>query len=91
LIGTLSITKERKTNGTTKADKFSIYQKCEATFVLPAFHKHGKITWNCYVYKSASNTNIYDFINGKELMREIGLDICFSIVEMIWGNALLDV
>ena len=87
LIGTLKVTKENKTKWTTKAGQFSTHRKCEITFTLPVFHKHREITWNCYVDESPSNTSIYDLIIGRDLMHEIGLDICFSTAEIIWDNA----
>jgi hypothetical protein len=87
LIGTLKATKEKKTKWTTKAGQFSTHRKCEITFMLPVLHKHREITWNCYLDESPSNTSIYDHIIGRDLMHDIGLDICFSTEEMIWDNA----
>jgi hypothetical protein len=31
--------------------------------------------------------SIYDLIIGRDLMHEIGLDICFSTAEIIWDDA----
>jgi hypothetical protein len=87
LIGKLKAIKEKKTRWTTKAGKFNTHRKCQITFTLPAFHKHREISWNCYVDESPSNTSIYDLIIGRDLMHEIGIDICFSTAEMIWDNA----
>jgi len=87
LIGKLKAIKENKTKWTTKAGNFNTHRKCQITFTLPAFHKHRKISWNCYVDESPSNTSIYDLIIGRDLMHEIGIDICFSTAEIIWDNA----
>ena len=87
LIGTLKTTNEKKTKWTTKAGKFSTYRKCEITFTFPALHKHREITWNCYVDESSADACMYDLIIGRDLMHEIGIDICFSTAEIVWDNA----
>jgi hypothetical protein len=78
LIMTLVATKENKTKWTTKAGEFSTHRMCEITFTLPALHKHREITWKCYVDESNPEANSYDLIIGRDLMHEIGIDICFS-------------
>jgi hypothetical protein len=44
-------------------------------------------TWILFVDESPSNKCINDLIIGRDLMYEIGLDICFCTAEMIWNNA----
>jgi len=87
LVKTLVTTKEKKTKWTTKAGEFSTHRKCEITFTLPALHKHREITWKCYVDESDPEANSYDLIIGRDLMHEIGIDICFSAAEVRWDNA----
>ena len=87
LIKTLDTTKEKKTKWTTKAGNFSTHRKCEITFTLPALHRHRQITWNCYVDESNEESCSYDLIIGRDLMHEIGIDICFSTAEVRWDNA----
>jgi hypothetical protein len=59
----------------------------EITFTLPALHKHRQITWNCYLHESNAKSISYDFIIGRDLMHEIGIDICFSAAEVKWDDA----
>ena len=87
LVKTLKTTKENRTKWTTKAGNFSTHRKCEIIFTLPALHKHRQITWNCYVDESNANSISYDLIIGRDLMHEIGIDICFSAAEVRWDNA----
>jgi hypothetical protein len=72
---------------TTKAGEFSTHRRCEKTLLLPALHKHINITWKCYVDKSDPQTNSYGQIIGRDLMHEIGINICFSAAEVRWDNA----
>ena len=87
LIGRLKTTKEKKTKWKTKSGSFNTNKKCNVTFGLPAFHEHRKINWNCYVDDTDPDLCIYDLIIGRDLMHELGIDICFSRAEMIWDNA----
>jgi hypothetical protein len=70
-----------------KAGNFSTHRKCEIIFTLPALHKHTQITWNCYVDESNAKSISYNLIIGRDLMHEIGIDICFSAAEVRWDNA----
>jgi hypothetical protein len=54
---------------------------------LPALYKHKIITWKCYVDESDPETNSYDLIIGRELMHDIGIDICFSAAKIRKDNA----
>jgi hypothetical protein len=66
---------------------FTTHRKCEIIFTLTALHKHRQITWNCYVDESNAKSISYDLIIGRDLMHEIGIDICFSAAEVRWDNA----
>ena len=88
LVKTLDTTKENKTKWTTKAGEYSTHRRCEITFTLPELHKHRNITWKCYVDESDPESNSYDLIIGRDLMHEIGIDICFSAAQVEgWDNA----
>ena len=87
LLVNLKTSKEKETNWTTKSGSFKTDRKCKITFTLPAFHEHRKIYWNCYVDNSDPEDNNYDLIIGRDLMHEIGIDICFSTAEITWDNA----
>jgi hypothetical protein len=82
LVKTLKTRKENRTKWTTKADNLSTHRKCEIILTLLALHKHGQITWNCYVDESNAKSISYDLIIGRDLMHEIGIDICFSAAEV---------
>jgi hypothetical protein len=41
------------------------------------------------VDESNPEANSYDLIIGRDLMHEIGIDICFSAAEVRWDNASL--
>ena len=83
----LSMTKNEKTKWTTKAGKFSTTRMCNLSFMLPAFHAHREIEWNCYVDESDSTTCTYDMIIGRDVLHAIGMDLLFSKAEMVWDNA----
>ena len=56
--------------------------KCRIHFTLPAFHKHRETTWNCHVDEADPATCNYNLITGRDLMHEVGIDICFSTSEV---------
>ena len=87
VIRTLKISKEKQTNWETKGGNFSTSGKCLVNFTLPALHEHRVITWNCYVDKSDQKSCNYDLIIGRDLMLEVGIDVCFSTAEIKWDNA----
>ena len=57
------------------------------TFTLPALFENKEIDWNCYVDESDPDDCLYDLIIGRDLMFELGIDICFSTAEIKWENA----
>ena len=89
LIRKLKTSTDKKTKWTTKAGKFSTNKKCCVQFTLPAFHKHREINWNCYVDDADPAHCNYDLIIGRDLMHEIGMDICFSTAAKSHGTMRL--
>ena len=87
LVEKLKTTKETKTKWKTKAGSFVTERKCKINFTLPALFEKREINWNCYVDESSSNSCLYDLIIGRDLMLELGIDICFSTAEIKWDNA----
>ena len=85
LIGKLKTTKEKKTKWKTKAGNFATERKCK--LILPYQHYLKKLKLNCYVDESSPNSCLSDLIIGRDLMLELGIDICFSTAEIIWNNA----
>jgi hypothetical protein len=86
-IVALETIKENKTKWTTKAGEFSTHRMCEKTFTLPVLHKYREITWKCYLDESKPEKNSYDLIIGRDLMHEIGINICFSAPKVKWNNS----
>ena len=91
VIRKLKTSKDKKTNWSTKGGNFSTSGKCLVNFTLPALHEHRVITWNCYVDNSDPKSCNYDLIIGRDLMLEIGIDLCFSNTEIRWDNASIPV
>ena len=87
MIGKLKTTKGKKTKWKTKSGSFYTDTKCQIKFSLPAFHEHRKISWNCYVDNTDPEFCNYDLIVGRDLMFELGMDICFSEAKIVWDNA----
>ena len=87
VIRNLKSSTDKKTNWSTKGGNFSTSGKCWANITLPALHEHQVITWNCYVDNSDPESCNYDLIIGRDLMLEIGIDLCFSSTEIRWDNA----
>jgi hypothetical protein len=54
---------------------------------LPALFENREIEWDCYVDESDPDSCLYDMIIGRDLMIELGIDICFSTAEIKWDNA----
>ena len=87
-VGKLKTTKQlKKTKWKTKSGTLSTNTKCKINFTLPALHVNRKITWDCYVDESDPEECNYDLIIGRDLMLEVGIDLCFSTAEIIWDNA----
>ena len=86
-VKTLKTSKEKTTNWSTKGGNFSTSGKCLANITLPALHENQVITWNCYVDTSDPKSCNYDLIIGRDLMIEVGIDLCFSTAEIKWDGS----
>ena len=87
LLGKLKTTKGKTTKWKTKNSTFKTDKKCKVKFSLPAFHEHRKVSWNCNVDETDPAFCNYDLIIGRDLMHQLGIDICFSTAEIKWDNA----
>ena len=87
LISKLKTTADTKTKWTTKAGNFKTNRKCKIVFTMPALFENREVNWNCYVDDNSSKDCMYDLIIGRDLMHELGIDICFSTAEIKWDNA----
>ena len=77
-------------NWSTKAGSFQTSEKCLINFKLPFLHEQKEITWTAYVEPSNQDEIKYDMIIGRDLMREIGIDIRFSDEKVIWDGAEIE-
>ena len=86
---TQGITKNtnKKSKWQTKGGTVKTTKTCQIVFNLPFFHKHRDITWTAHVDESHTNHTKYDLIIGRDLMKELGIDLNFSTCTMHWDNA----
>ena len=83
----LKTTKSKKTKWRTKSGNFKTDKLCKVSLTLPALFENREIEWDCYVDESDPDSCLYDMIIGRDLMIELGIDICFSTAEIKWDNA----
>ena len=79
--------KVKNTTWTTKAGSFVTKEKCDITFTLPEFHEGKTIDWTVYVDSSDNEFSTYDMIIGRDMLKELGIDLIFSDLMMTWANA----
>lgn len=60
---------------------------CEIHFTFPLLHEHQEIKWKCYVNKSDIKSLNYDLIFGRDIVQELGINLCFNTAEIKWDNA----
>src|SRR5210317_1152789 len=87
LIKKLKPTKNEKVKWKTKSGTFKTNKKCKVSFTLPALFENREIDWDCYVDESSNEASLYNMIIGRDLMHELGIDLCFSTAEIKWDNA----
>ncbi len=75
------------TKWSTKAGSFKTNRKVNCQFTLPEFHQGKDISWTMYVDESDKRLNNYDMIIGRDLLKELGIDLLFSTGEMKWAQA----
>ncbi len=75
------------TKWSTKAGSFDTNRKVNCQFTLPEFHQGKDISWTMYVDESDKRLNNYDMIIGRDLLKELGIDLLFSTGEMKWAQA----
>ena len=75
IVKELRINNDNNTLWTTTAGKFSRTGVCKVNFKLPELDTHAVINTKVHVTKNDMN---YDMIIGRDLLRELGIDILFS-------------
>jgi hypothetical protein len=68
-----------QTNGTVQIE----------SFILPQFARKRYITASFHMYQKQPKDK-YDFILGRDLLQEIGLDIHYSASQFVWDNIIVD-
>jgi hypothetical protein len=68
-----------QTNGTVQIE----------SFILPQFARKRYITASFHMYQKRPKDK-YDFILGRDLLQEIGLDIHYSASQFVWDNIIVD-
>ena len=73
----------------TKAGTFETKRKASFNFKLPEFHEGREITTTMHVDESDKDKCSHDMIIGRDLLFELGIDLCFSESEVKWDNATI--
>jgi hypothetical protein len=68
----------------TAAGQFNTKSKCKVEFMLPELSPSANITHDVYVFEGKLSN--YDMIIGRDLLSELGIDICFSEQTIKWPS-----
>ena len=69
---------------TTPAGEMRTNKECTAQFTIPELHDDRVIQWQCHVH---DNLGGYDMILGRDILRELKIDIQFSDDTIHWDEA----
>lgn len=58
--------------------------KCQAQFTIPELHDNRLIEWNLHI---AKDLGAYDMIIGRDMLKDLGIDIRFSNNTVEWDNS----
>ena len=79
--------KMRKTSSetvwTTPGGALQTTKQCKGNFTIPELHDNRLIEWNLHVTK---DLGAYDMIIGRDLLRDLGIDIKFSNETVTWDE-----
>ena len=70
---------------TTAAGQMTTNKKVKIHFNLPEFYENKIIEWEAHVLEG--NQSNYDMIIGRDIIKELGIDINFSKETMVWEEA----
>ena len=68
---------------TTPAGIMNTTSKARAEFCIPELHDNRMITWDVHVADKLGN---YDMIIGRDILKDLGIDLCFSDETVIWDE-----
>ena len=68
----------------TPAGKMETNYKAKAQFVIPELHDNRLIEWDVHVTK---DLGIYDMIIGRDVLKDLGIDIRFSTETVEWDQS----
>ena len=77
--------KERATNWHTNSRNFLMLCEVELVFNLPDFSPTKEIT-HCFAADETENDTFYDAIIGRDLTRQLDVDIMYSKGSLVWDN-----
>lgn len=82
-VAKLCVKKESKAEWNTAAGVFETEGICSVSFRLPELSPTAEIMHKVHVFKSEKISN-YDMIIGRDLLTELGIDVCFSDGTIKW-------
>ena len=68
---------------TTPAGTLNTTYKVKTEFCIPELHDNRMITWDMHVADDLGN---YDMIIGRDVLTDLGIDLCFSDETIIWDD-----
>jgi hypothetical protein len=69
----------------TMEGNFCTTKKTTTQFIIPELHENKVIQHDMYIAKDLGN---YDVIIGRDIQLKLGLDVCFSSLEIRWDGAV---
>ena len=82
LAAKLRVKLDKATQWNTAAGIFNTTGICKATFALPELSPSAEATHKFHVHDGMLNN--YDMIIGRDLLKELGIDVCFSDHTVRW-------
>ena len=74
----------KQTVWTTPGGALETTQKCKAEFTIPELHDNRLIEWNNF--HVTKDLGAYDMIIGRDILRDLGIDIKFSTETCSWDS-----
>ncbi len=85
----LRITNKKDLSWTTKAGTFKTKGSCKIQLCLPELHTDRIIEYQAHVDDTPIDKVKYDLIIGRDLMKEVGIDLLFSEEAIKWDYAYM--
>ena len=91
LVKSLHVTKERETVWNTAGGNVTTGSMCNIEFSLPEFSPTATVSYKVHMSTQKTMFLKYAMIMGRELMTELGLNICFSEMCVKWPTYHLEI